>query len=405
MDRKTGKIKFFDKGKNWGFIINDEDSSEVYFHGNQVSPDSGPLADGSAVEFVIGEHKGRTQAQNVVAERSGGAEDDSKPLAFHGPKGSHLGQWAFIPMQDFTAASGNDYKSVLPKLAEMTLDDESDWSFLQHEGEDNFGILHSYLTYTFVRLWNEGKLAFAEDQKGKWAAFNTGLVDTLYKPIYALFSENPYGNSPYKFVAFCVPGIDFHGKRLIGLFDPLPERAEYFSDPRDVFLDSTKSVFPQHDHIIEDGIRRGRFPIDFLRRNKPFEFEWQDPSAMTSDDLTCFLGNLADAVKSDDQCYRGIIARVDDAVRIAIERVKWNFKTAIPQYYPKFDLMSLLLPLGLVKDDVVDLALVVQRQSNGTYSGNTIIPLSWAYKNARLVCRPDSDWLTNKVKPSEDEVQ
>ena len=23
----------------------------------------------------------------------------------------------------------------------------------------------------------------------------------------------------------------------------------------------------------------------------------------------------------------------------------------------------------------------------------TILPLDWAYSNARLVCRPDSDWL------------
>jgi hypothetical protein len=33
--------------------------------------------------------------------------------------------------------------------------------------------------------------------------------------------------------------------------------------------------------------------------------------------------------------------------------------------------------------------------------GHTILPLEWAYGNARLVSRPDSDWLiAEKIKPS-----
>jgi hypothetical protein len=33
-----------------------------------------------------------------------------------------------------------------------------------------------------------------------------------------------------------------------------------------------------------------------------------------------------------------------------------------------------------------------------------MLPLDWAYKNARLVCRPDSDWLAPKeISPEADE--
>ena len=73
--------------------------------------------------------------------------------------------------------------------------------------------------------------------------------------------------------------------------------------------------------------------------------------------------------------------------------MEWNFKTAIPMYYPSNNKMSLLLPLSLLDDDVIDLALVTERTKSGNYLGHTILPLDWAYSNARLITRPDSDWL------------
>ncbi len=61
--------------------------------------------------------------------------------------------------------------------------------------------------------------------------------------------------------------------------------------------------------------------------------------------------------------------RLQDATEIAIKRTIWNFTTAIPMYYPKFDKMSLLLPLSLVHDDVVDIVLVVEKMKSGAYRG------------------------------------
>ncbi len=62
-------------------------------------------------------------------------------------------------------------------------------------------------------------------------------------------------------------------------------------------------------------------------------------------------------------------------------------------YYPSNDKMSLLLPLSLIDDDIIDLALVTEKTPSGNYLGHTILPLDWAYSNARLITRPDSDWL------------
>ena len=54
--------------------------------------------------------------------------------------------------------------------------------------------------------------------------------------------------------------------------------------------------------------------------------------------------------------------------------------------------IQLLLPLCLNQPDRADLALVVDKVGN-SYRGNTVLTLDMAYRNARLITRPDSDWL------------
>jgi hypothetical protein len=89
--------------------------------------------------------------------------------------------------------------------------------------------------------------------------------------------------------------------------------------------------------------------------------------------------------------------RIEDAVNLAKKRVEWNYKMAIPMYYPTRNTGSLLLPLSLVDEDHVDLALVVERLPSGAYQGQTVLPLDLAYCDSRLVTRPDSDWLKTDV--------
>ena len=86
--------------------------------------------------------------------------------------------------------------------------------------------------------------------------------------------------------------------------------------------------------------------------------------------------------------------RFSDAIDYAIKRVRWNFKTAIPIYYPGQKQISLLLPLALVDDDKIDVALVLEATESGAYIAHTILTLEMAYTNARLITRPDSEWLT-----------
>jgi hypothetical protein len=133
--------------------------------------------------------------------------------------------------------------------------------------------------------------------------------------------------------------------------------------------------------------------LNFLKENVPQSFLLEDTTEMSYQNKNFYFEQFGQAIEEDARVYRFIKARLDDALRLAIKRVKWNYKTAIPMYFPTQNIMSLLLPLAMVNDNQVDIALVTEKTQSGSYLGHTILPLDWAYSNARLVCRPDRDWL------------
>ncbi len=56
MEKKyTGKIKFFNQTKGFGFIINNEDQSEIFYHISKVN--GLEPAQGNDVKYSIGEGK------------------------------------------------------------------------------------------------------------------------------------------------------------------------------------------------------------------------------------------------------------------------------------------------------------------------------------------------------------
>lgn len=279
------------------------------------------------------------------------------------------------------------YQTTIKKLKDLALEER--WYYKDQHPDFPYPILVNYLHYTFYRLSREkGKIIYADN----FAAFNTGLVDKRYEPIYALFIKSEGYTQKWKLFDFCIAGEGPAGKNLIRYFEKKPDRAHYFDNVSDMLYD-TRCSEPEMDikHIILDNA--GRLPINFLYDNKPKDFEIKNPDILSVQDRVDYYNNLAAAIEADNKTYRNMTNRFKDALELAIKRIQWNFKTAIPMYYPRFDKMSLLLPLALLDDEVVDIALVVEKQRSGNYIGHTILPLSWSYGNARLVARPDSDWL------------
>ncbi len=321
-----------------------------------------------------------------VKLRSKPSQKEKSKIVSSSPKDA-LTDWAYL----------KHYQTTIKKLRNIALDER--WYYKNRNQNFPYPILSSYLHYTFFKLSREnGKIP----QTDKYSVFNTGLVDNRYEPIYALFEKNTTYTQPWKLVDFCIPGEGFAGKELVRNFKDMPSRAHYFSNVSDMLYD-TRAGEPELDmkHIILDNA--GRLPLYFLSENQPKDFSLKNPDILTIENRYKYHRDLAHAIESDTKTYRNLTNRLKDAIHLAIKRIEWNFKTAIPMYYPTENKMSLLLPLSLVDDEIVDIALVVEKTKSGNYIGHTVLPLNWAYTNARLVARPDSDWLVaEQIETSKD---
>lgn len=295
-----------------------------------------------------------------------------------------------------------DWPGVLQELAKIARPEC--WSFNRAETDTTYPILRQYLLYTFHHLELEGKIGVSED--GIMAAFNTGLVTDRFDDIYMCFRPNmrlDNSETPkWYFAEFCTAGsryIGKMGKLLVEGFNPLPQPALYF-DPRnkarDLLYDLEKDVQVDYSHVIIDNT--GRLPLEFLEKACMWDDEAlslvlaikEESSWKQRQQMFQQLGRLID---SSTDLFNEIRSRIDRAIELAKKQVRWNYKIAIPCFYPKKNKMSFMLPLCLTSHTRADVALVVELTKAGNYQGQTILTLQMAYLDARLICRPDSEWL------------
>lgn len=245
------------------------------------------------------------------------------------------------------------YDSDISFLAE-SLAAKEDWSF-SNEVPKKYSILKNYLIFTFKKLQIEKKIAFTSDNKS--ACFNTGLVTNNLEDIFAYFEEynriKPSNHTtPYFFKGFLKKSDNLLLRHFSG---NLPDTADYFANPELLIFNPKYELIPQIDHIIEDNIER--FPKHLQGAGNP--------------ELLRLLTGSIDEIK---------------------KKVRTNYKLAVPQYYD--GKIQLLLPLCLTAGSSnPDLALVVQKLPSNTYTARTCLTLRMAYNNARLIVKPQSDWL------------
>ena len=322
-------------------------------------------------------------------------------------------RFAFFPKP--TTFLKNGFHFAIKKLAEKALDEH--WFYGEVDPGD-FPILRNYFLMTFDRLQSEDdahrndsdwepKMKIVANENNTFGIsrfdrngtrsyiypkeillFNTGLVDKLYEPIYAVFVTNDSPSIPWKFYKFISgSGEDREHMFLAKLYgDKFPKRAKYYDSTLELVYDIYKPIGSYNwGHIID---RCDRLPIDFLEDNCANELK-----ASRDSDGNINFETLAQSIKRNPRIYLRIQNRIQDAIDHSLKRVEWNFKTAIPIYFPGGKSISLLLPLSLVGDNnVIDAALVLENDS--AYIAHTILTLNMAYANARLITHPDSDWLT-----------
>ena len=170
-----------------------------------------------------------------------------------------------------------------------------------------------------------------------------------------------------------------------------------FATLRDTLESVLSQTYKDFEHIIIDNIRR--LPLQFL-----YDQFFDNPQARDLVEkiknaherdgrLNCYE-QLKTLLNENSRLFMRIQNRLKDSIELARKRVRWNYKTAVPSYFPKRDSMSLMLPLALQDESKPDVALVVELTRSGSYQGQTILTLPQAYIDARLMCRITGDWLT-----------
>lgn len=237
-----------------------------------------------------------------------------------------------------------------------------EWDYIKSP-TSRIPVLNSYINHTFDRLEAQGKLVKGQSSKEKkdYIYFNTGLVTPFQDEIYGYFEKVPaitklgtWGikQPEYEFLEF-----ETDQSRFRKFFPSSPDIATYFAEAeiRELIFDPSLNggkIIIDREHIKN---RKSRFPAN--------------------------VSNL------DDESFFDAISK---SIELAAKRVRRNYKTAIPHFYD--GKIQFLLPLCMQTKKDADLALVVNKEEY-VYKAHTVLTLDQALNNARLLAKPDREWL------------
>jgi len=274
----------------------------------------------------------------------------------------------FHPEKD--PLSGSLYfDAPFTKIAAKTLEGAAAWDFTQTKFQSNYPSkppkLRNYLLYTFIRLRDlelsdPGKYFVLSDD-GSWACFNTGLQDQYAADLYSIFQHYvpPSGSTTVK------PAADWVYRGTATARETayrshfgtrLPELAWYSQDSRDYIFNTDYAIDTDvFGHMFERAKERSGLP----------------PAA-------------------SDESVRNYLK---GAIENLIPKIRRNYKTAIPMYFIEEKRMQLLLPFHSTNGRDISCFLVERDDANRVYKIKTILEMDQAYFAARLITRPDKEWL------------
>ncbi len=268
----------------------------------------------------------------------------------------------------FYAING-DYDEPFNMVARATVDGIDSWHFHQQRFKDKYKTqavpkLRNYLNYTFKRLLElevnyPGKF-FVTSSDNDWISFNTGLQNAHGSDLLAVFNRfkpregaDPRPSPDWVFKGCFSPNArNYHTRFGTSTGDI----ASYSNDSRDFIFDVhfglEKDVF---DHLFDRAKERAGLP------------------------------------NASDEVVRNYLK---GALENLIPKIRRNYKVAIPVYYVEERRMQILLPFSSASSaNETSCFLVERNDATKMYRLKTILDLDHAYFSARLITRPDKDWL------------
>jgi hypothetical protein len=247
---------------------------------------------------------------------------------------------------------GETWETPFKKLAEKAKKEQ--WDFQREEFKKpnvNFPILINYLNYTFMRLQQQRKISYSPDNNK--ACINTGLQTPEGKDIFATFYRNHVAADRAQPDWNLFGYFDAYSDK-VREFEPLPDLAAYVDEPAELVFDHRLEMEVDYKHILTENKER-----------------------------------LPEVLQTSPPLARNA---VEGAIRQLKERLKRNYKLAVPHWYN--ERVQLLLPLSITDDSMADVALVAEKDvARNKYMVRTILTMDMAYLDARVICSPDRQWL------------
>lgn len=248
-------------------------------------------------------------------------------------------------LHNYAFCGADGFEKMLNYLANMA--EPEKWSF---DVSDPNSILRKYILNTFSQCKKQDKVMNSSD--GNHSCFNTGLLTPNGNDIIALFEKNDRADAqPWKLKGF----RDVCAREILDIFPETPQLAEYTTNYEELYFNPEYNIIINADHILDDNWDRIN---EIINMNKAIV-------------RTLLTGVIEEAKK----------------------RIKRNLRLVVPQFY--HDEIMYLVPIRIPIDDdkYETMALAVEKTDTNQYRANTIFTKEMAYEKARLLMKPESNWL------------
>lgn len=237
----------------------------------------------------------------------------------------------------------------LIKIAEPEKWDQTD----THTGRSNSTIFY-YIVHTFDRCFHQGKIYVDESKLN--SLFNTGLMDIQGNEIFGHFIKSNFydANNPSSNYWYFKGFIKSNEKELLHICSNNPKPATYFENYNELYFDPNLKIEINFDHFYDDNLERLPFSLQGIPKEHA---------------RLVFEGFLSFTMK----------------------KIVRNNRIPVPQFYD--GKITFLIPVSVFDRDLVIIAL---EKINNTYVANTVLTMGMAYNCARLINKPESNWLLLK---------
>lgn len=291
-------------------------------------------------------------------------------------------------MRIFEYAKVADWDSRLQVLAGLA--EKERWTYRSVPDLSPLPVLDGYIRYTFLRVYEQGEVTETE----RFSCFNTGLLTPNQEEIFGVFRVsdlfNPSqavgpGNKRWFLTSWARAG----DSQLTDFLD-FPGLATYWTDAAELIFNPGLQVQLNLDHIIRDNLNR--FPTEL---GGHLDVNGVPTDLVVSPDIEIEAGESKEAAallmeRPDFQVPLATRNALEGAMKHSIRLAQRSYRIAVPQYH--HGRIQLLLPLYLRNSERPDLALTLERHG-AWYRAATVLYPDWAFRHARLLSRPNSEWL------------